>query len=274
MIALFLAVSAFAGALEVHAHAPVVFHLNGSAMEYDADGSRAFVDGLVGGQRIEVRSINGKRLWSGPVEVADDELVRCHWQNRAMDCSERVAYTEQVTVAAPGVVASSGATGGSVSAPGVVVAAGPNGAVMGAPGVGVVMGPGGMTVNLGGGEGSFYVQSGVGPSGASLGTVVFTEGSAPPPPALPARVQLVVRATDGEWADVLVDGRVVMEIRNEDSGMAWISPGVHTVEVREFMAERPYSTGRLDTGYSEQITLGITEGEPVRAYNHDGWRAQ
>ncbi len=96
----------------------------------------------------------------------------------------------------------------------------------------------------------------------------------PPPPKPPDRVQLVVRSSDGEWADVSVDGERVMELRNEAEMSAWISPGQHLVEVREFLEDRPYSTGRLDTGLTDRVTLGITEGQPIRCFDHDGFRAQ
>jgi hypothetical protein len=97
------------------------------------------------------------------------------------------------------------------------------------------------------------------------------QATRPPPPPLPASVRLVLRSLDGEWADVVVDGKVVAEFRNQDEVIVTIKPGKHQIEVREFMDDTPYTTGRLDTGYASEITFGLREGERMTCYDHDGY---
>lgn len=242
LLALLLAPGAHAGSLEFTAQAPVVVSLNGMQLAYDARGV-ATAQGLAGHQQVAVSDLRGHLLWSGPVDIPGDRHVRCTWA-QSLRC-------EQVTVTQGATFQASDGMGGGVS---------------------MTLGPSGMTMTASDGVGN-----GVG-NGASVG-LATTGGMevapqappAGPPPAVPDRVQLVVRSSDGEWADVVVDGRVVMEIRNEDEASAWISPGTHTVEIREFMEDAAYTSGRLETGYASHVTLGITEGQPVRCYDHDGW---
>ncbi|MBN2798178.1 MAG: hypothetical protein JXX28_03455 [Deltaproteobacteria bacterium] len=258
-----LAQPAHAGAMEFTAHAPVLFSLNGVQQPYGADGATALAQGLAGRQLVTVSGLNGSPLWSGPVDIPGDMWVRCRWMNQAFQCYESTPMSAHVGVSAGGAGAS------------------------------MVMGPNGMQVQAGDGYESVTMTVGVmpgvmpgmnvavNPGMAPQPQVVYSQAPPPPhappaapPPPLPDRVQLVIRSTDGEWADVVVDGKVVLELRNEDEGMAWVSPGVHTVEIREFMEDEPYARGRLDTGYAPQITLGITEGAPVQCYNHDGWSSR
>ncbi|MCO4746171.1 MAG: hypothetical protein KC912_15345 [Proteobacteria bacterium] len=109
---------------------------------------------------------------------------------------------------------------------------------------------------------------------ASLRVESFSWTPAAPAAVVPDEVTLRVRSRDGEWADVLVDGKVVLEIRNSDEESVQISPGRHTIEVREFMEEEPYTSGTLETGVSGLVTLGIEEGKPTVAYDHDGWQSR
>lgn len=144
----------------------------------------------------------------------------------------------------------------------------------------------GGTVTVNGPAGGNATVS-VGGVGLGMGGVTVTETTtttttqpggavvvAPAAPPLPSKVKVVVRSLDGEWADVVVDGKVELELRNQDEGFIWVTPGRHTVEIREFMADDPYASGRLETGYAETITLGIKEGKPVTCYDHDGWFGQ
>jgi hypothetical protein len=87
--------------------------------------------------------------------------------------------------------------------------------------------------------------------------------AAPPPTA----VQLVVRSIDGEWADVLVDGLVVAEMRNQREAIVTLRPGRHTVEVREFLGRTPYTWAQVDTGYATVMTLGLAEDRPITFYD-------
>lgn len=95
-----------------------------------------------------------------------------------------------------------------------------------------------------------------------------------PAAIVPDSVVLRIRSTDGEWADILVDGELVLEIRNDAEEQVIITPGHHTVEVREFLEEEPYTRGSLITGTAAVVTLGITEDEPTVCYDHNGWISQ
>jgi hypothetical protein len=94
----------------------------------------------------------------------------------------------------------------------------------------------------------------------------------PPPPAAPAPASatLTVKALDAEWADVRVDGRVGIEVRNEHQGSMALSPGVHTVEIVDFMAPAPYASGRLEVGAGDAVELDLEQGRPAIC-DGSGW---
>ena len=84
-------------------------------------------------------------------------------------------------------------------------------------------------------------------------------------------MQLVLRSVDGEWADVLVDGLVVAELRNQREALVTLSPGRHTVEVREFLERTSYTWAQVDTGYASVMTLGISEDRPITFYDEGAY---
>jgi hypothetical protein len=107
---------------------------------------------------------------------------------------------------------------------------------------------------------------------------------APPAPVAPARpvqagpacyapqaVDLIVRNIDGEWADILVDGLVVAELYNDPQAIIRLSPGVHTIEAREFMDRLPYYSVQVDTGCASMITMGIAENAPFMFYDRGAY---
>lgn len=111
--------------------------------------------------------------------------------------------------------------------------------------------------------------------GLSVGVTVHEQTTtASPGCTAPSTVRLVLRSTDGEWADVHVDGLLVAELRGEEEATVRITPGTHQVEVREFLSERSYAAGRLDTGCADRVTLGLTEHQPIEAYDTEGWTAR
>lgn len=101
--------------------------------------------------------------------------------------------------------------------------------------------------------------------GDAVATPVHVPVSLPP---VPSQVKMVFRSTDGEWADVLVDGRVVAELRNQPEAVVWTTPGRHTVEVRDFLGRAPYAVQRVDTGYADTFTFGLREGAAIVCYEH------
>ena len=88
--------------------------------------------------------------------------------------------------------------------------------------------------------------------------------------AVPSHVTLVFRSTDGEWADVVINGKVMAEFRNEDEISVRVKSGKHTVEIREFMKDDSYTRAKIDTGVADEVVVGITEGQPLECYNHEG----
>jgi hypothetical protein len=88
----------------------------------------------------------------------------------------------------------------------------------------------------------------------------------------PGQVRLVFRSTDGEWADIRVDGKVVAEIRNNDEAVAIVSPGLHTIAFHAFMSDKPFVIGKLDTAVQETVTFGVDTDGGVQCFDHDGWR--
>jgi len=240
------------GALTIRSENPVVIAVDGMLVPFSEDALIATAYGLGGQHQVSLHNNWGREIQSHVIEVPNDYEVRCTWARRTLDCYEAVPLDPP-----PGM--------------GVIVAPGSPGA--GAVTVGV--GTYGTDVTVTESSTTTTTTTTVGMGGMpALGVTVsettMTTGEPAfaepepvlfePPPPLPDRVELTVRSTDGQWADVVVDGKVVMEFRNEDEKKVWITPGIHTVEIREFMQDQGYATGRLDTGYAARVTLGITEG--------------
>jgi len=265
-LALLLLAPALAGsgAVEVTVSAPVVVVLDGQALAYEGDGTVARATAADGVHQLSIRTFAGQELWSGPLMIPSGYLVPCQWAQSQLRCADatRLGGAMQMQVST----------------------------LEGGAAVSVGMGPTGMSMSTSVTETSGETMStevGMGMTGMPFMGVaidaqpaaethavhhhVHTAAPPPPQPVAPSRVLLVVRSTDGEWADVLVDGQVVLELYNDQEGQVWISPGTHTIEVKEFMEDVPYATGRLETAYAERITLGITENKPVVCYDHDGW---
>lgn len=240
MLPLLLALTAQGGALEITVSEPVAIHLDDALLRYEPDTTVTFARGVTGRHRVTVRDIGGQEVWSGSVDVPHDKLLRCIWQRMDLNCYQRVKLPPRLH-AEPQY-----------------------------HDVSLHMGGTGVSVHV-----EEHGHSSHGHHSDPPPQVIVVEAPPePPPPPLPSRVRLVVRSSDGEWADVLVDGAVVMEFRNKKEMETWISPGKHHIEVREFMEDRPYAKGRLETGYADHITLGITEGRPIQAYDTDGFFPQ
>ena len=77
-----------------------------------------------------------------------------------------------------------------------------------------------------------------------------------------AEVRLRVVSMDGEWADVLVEGEVVAELKAEKTVDATLPEGRLLVEVRAFMEMRPYARAIVDTRLCQSITIRLREGRP------------
>ncbi len=257
------------GRLRITVDKPVGLTVDGRILDYAEDGPYAVADGLQPGQHeISVRTMTNAELWSGLVEVPSGYEVRCRWKAKQFDCYEAVAIeafvpTSTFTIEDAGQppVTADLYGGGLYVSETTTSSTATTGMTMGArmPTFGVV------------------VQTGI-PTTTTTTTVVTARGPAPaplPPPSparqLPARVDLVIRSLDGEWVDVRVDGKVMLELRNRSEGTIPVSPGKHTIEFLEFMDERPYASGRLDTAYASLVTFGITEDQKPVVYDHDGW---
>jgi hypothetical protein len=263
LLSLALPAQAGSGALVIRSEDPVVIAVDGMLVPFAEDALVATAYGLGGHHRVSFHNSWGREIEGHVIEVPNDYEVRCRWNRRKLDCYEAVPFT-----APPGV--------------GVIVAPGSPGTGGVAVGVGtygtevtVTESSTTTTVEMGGMPGFGVVVSET--TTATAGEPVFAEPDPvvmEPAPALPDRVELIVRSIDGEWADVLVDGKVEIEFRGKTEERVWVTPGIHTIEVREFMEDRGYATGRLDTGYAARVTLGIAENTPVTCYDHDGWYAQ
>ena len=164
--------------------------------------------------------------------------------------------------------------------------AGPDGEVvnmdinMGSMGAGVSMsGPDGDVVNMDVTLGDMSGDMAMGGTFTETTTVTTTTEPVhvvhPPVYEEPVRVApshttLVFRSTDGEWADVVINGKVMAEFRNEDEISVRVKSGKHTVEIREFMNDKSYTRAKIHTGYADEVVVGITEGQPIECYNHEG----
>ncbi len=251
------------------------FQLDGAFLEYGENG-QIVVEVTQGRHEIVVFKGFGKELFRGMFDVPVASEVRCRFlkATSVFECYDAAPLAvAPAPVVAPLVVApaASATTTITTTTTDTVTA----GVSVGGVGIGV-----GIAVDDA--TGSASVQVGGGLLGMPVGTSTTTTTvqtttvgdpgfAAPAPAAAPTSVRLVLRSLDGEWADVLVNGKVVAEFRNEDEKVVTIPAGLHTIEIREFMEEVPYAKGRLETGYATTITFGLREGAPVEVYDHDGW---
>ena len=78
------------------------------------------------------------------------------------------------------------------------------------------------------------------------------------------QVELCVVSEDGEWADVLVEGEVVAELKADKSVTVRIPEGRVLVEARAFMEMRPYARAIVDMRLCGRVTLRLREGKPFQ----------
>ncbi|MCO4773934.1 MAG: DUF4386 domain-containing protein [Deltaproteobacteria bacterium] len=248
------------GRLLVQVDKPVHVVVDGSPLDGDAGTRTAIGHGLFGTHNVSIYSLGGRALWSGDVTIPAGHEVRCRWQEQAFDCYASEPIAREVIVVPRGERTTTSTT-----------------TTIGGAALGV-----GMTETHTGGSVSLEVGvavPGVVVEETTTTTTTVTSSSgwvdeAPVGCVVPAKVKLVLRATDGEWADVLVDGKVVAELRTDSEATVHVSPGVHTVEVRTFLEDGSYAGGQLDTGCQDTVTLGLTKNRPVTAYDTHGWTAR
>ena len=300
---------AYAGTstLKVSIDRPVSLVVDGKL--FIPDESRTYrVENLgMGNHELSFRTAFGKELENVILDIPADSEVRCRFKKkqRFFECYETIANTT-APVAAPQPVAEApvSAPKPDLAAQPVAKAPTPSSAKpdvvevstttvettsAGIPAMGGAINlssPDGESVSVGvnvGGMGLGINMSGTGIETTTTETTTVTKNTmptapaSPPPPAAPtpkptapSNVSLILRSTDGEWADVVVDGKVVAEFRNDDEIQVTVSAGSHTLEVREYMEDNAYTRAKIQTAGTDSIIIGLTEGQPIECYNHTG----
>ena len=263
-----------------------------------------------GKHEISIRNFLGKEMANVLLDVPADSEVRCRYRRRNFECYETVALvvtpppvtvvrapepeplaipaqgsTEVVETTTTTTTTTTGDDMDLAPAPGFggsISVTGPDGENVS---MGINMGGMGMDMNMDMdmdvAESTTTTTTTTTVTQESYGTapVVVTPPPTrrpvevyrePPPPPRPTNVSLVIRSTDGEWADVLVDGKVVAEFRNDDEIQVTITSGSHTIEVREYMDDNADPRAKIRTGAKDAIVIGIKEGQPIECYNHNG----
>jgi hypothetical protein len=247
------------------------------------DSGRYNVPVGAGRHEVVLKKPKGE-IYRGFVEVPAGHEVRCRWNEGRFGCYESVLVATGAAAAAPVVVAGPGYTEVTTTTVTTTTGAPTVQMTVGAPVVAVGMGMpmGGVVINDGASNvtvtAGFGIPVGTVQVGTTSSTTTYTTttttGPVAPAIVAPSQVKMIVRSTDGEWADVLVDGKVVAEIRNTPEITVWVTPGMHSIEVKEFMADRAYSRARIDTGAAGVFTIGLTENAPMVCYDHPGFSAQ
>jgi hypothetical protein len=266
--------------LQISMSKPVGLMVDGQMQEMQDQSLTYIVDNLTEGRHeISLRSMFGKELDNLFVDVPAHSEVRCRYRKKIFECYDTVALApivETVIVEpalavahAPAhteVVETTTTTTTTESLGGM-----PGGMLAG----GITMaGPAGESISVGVNIGG--LGHGVAMGGTFTETTTVTTTNEPvhevhePVRVAPSHVTLVLRSTDGEWADFVVNGKVVAEFRNEEEIKVKVKPGHHTIEVREFMKDSGYTRAKIDTGYADEVVVGITEGQPIECYNHNG----
>jgi hypothetical protein len=264
--------------LQVTMDRPVGLMVDGRMQEVEDQSMTYMVEGLQPGRHeVSLRAMFGKELANVFVDIPEAAELRCRYRKKHFECYDTIALAP---VAAPILAAPVTAIAPAPSTHTVETTTVTTGAMM--PAHSAPTGIGG-AIAIAGPDGE-HVSIGVNISGpgAAMGgqftetTTTTTTHSAPQfaeaqmAPAVPGKVSLVLRSTDGEWADVVVDGKVVAEFRNEDEIKVDIASGTHTLEVREFMKDSAYTRAKIDTGYATEIIVGLNEGSDIECFNHDG----
>lgn len=231
---LFWSALAQAAKVVVLVHNPVVIWVDGKIVESPETGMLVTADGLGAGRHlVEARTALGKPLAATSVMVPQNGTAQLEYAEKVFNTLGDTSY-------------SAGAYGTSVSTDGVSVTV-----VTGVPGGGVVMGvpmsPGMPTAPMAPAAPAVQVQTG------------------------PVEVQFL--STDGEWANVYVDGEKVAEFRNNTKGTVELTPGMHTVEIRDFMENAVWAKGQLRVGSVDPLKVGFSKKGTVEVYNDpNAWR--
>ncbi len=112
----------------------------------------------------------------------------------------------------------------------------------------------------------------VGGLGVSVTTPAPSPAPAPPPaPVSTAPVQVQFASTDGEWADLYVDGEKRQEFRVGTAPVVLsLTPGMHKVEIKDFMGSETWASGHLNVSGTTEIKLGFGKTSGVEVYNLPG----
>lgn len=70
--------------------------------------------------------------------------------------------------------------------------------------------------------------------------------------------------------DVVFNGKVVSEFRNEDELRVTVSPGSHTPEIRMFMEDDAHTKAQINTNQKAETIIGNTKDQPIECYNLKG----
>lgn len=263
--------------LKVKMESPILLVVDGKAYEPNEKTMTYRVRGLMKGtHEVSIRTVFNKEIETVSLEIPDDSEVRCQYKKKAFSCYETIALNvkEEEASAPPRVVVVPPASGTRVTETTTVTT------TAGVPGAGVgggitMTGPDGETVSIGVNVNGMPGAGQANTTVTETTTVTQTGGVVVQPPVrekvpMPTSVSLLFRCTDGEWADVVVNGKVVAEFRNDDEMRVTVKPGTHTIEIREFMEDSPYTKAQINTNRKSEIVIGIAEGRPIECYNHKG----
>jgi hypothetical protein len=86
------------------------------------------------------------------------------------------------------------------------------------------------------------------------------------------RVGLRIRSLDGEWADIYLNGALLVRLRRHEEAESFMPQGKHILEVREYLADEPYCRAERVTGDTPEILIDVEQDQPIRTFNHDTFR--
>ena len=74
-------------------------------------------------------------------------------------------------------------------------------------------------------------------------------------------------STDGEWSNIYVDGELVLEFRNQGKQSIRLTPGIHHVEIKDFMDREVWASGTLSVGAVDPLKIGFAKKAAPQSYN-------
>jgi len=111
--------------------------------------------------------------------------------------------------------------------------------------------------------------------GASYGSVALGAGAAPGAPEAGVEAEVVFVSRDGQWANLYIDGELAAYITNDGEASLSLTPGIHTVEIRDSRGRQTWHRGALTVTSGFDLEVGFARDlSPQVMGDREAWASQ